>query len=87
MVQSYTPTTTLKNGLRPTLNVNYLTSKDDNANGYERQTIIPGLEYHFTKNTFLLWAEYQFDQGNDQYKQDHYDNRDNQFSAGIRYYF
>ncbi|WP_112480955.1 porin [Vibrio variabilis] len=76
-----------ENGLRPTLNVNYLTSKDDNGNGYERQTIIPGLEYHFTKNTFLLWAEYQFDQGNDQYVQDHYDNRDNQFSAGIRYYF
>ncbi|PMG62585.1 porin [Vibrio splendidus] len=76
-----------ENGLRPTFNVNYLTDTDDNANGYERQLIIPGLEYHFKKNKFLVWTEYQFDNGKDSYNGVKYENNDDQFAAGIRYYF
>ncbi|MDB2385900.1 porin [Shewanella sp.] len=74
-------------GLRPTFNINYLTDTGHHANGYKRQRIIPGLEYHFSKNTFLVWAEYQFDNGNDRSAGSHYQTNDNQFAAGIRYYF
>ena len=76
-----------ENGLRPTFNVNYLMDTDDNANGYDRQLIIPGLEYHFKKNKFLVWTEYQFDNGNDKSVGNRYENSDDQFAAGIRYYF
>ncbi len=81
-----------ENGFRPTFNVNYLADTDGRADGYERMTFIPGAEYHFEKNKFLLWAEYQFDQGNDKEVKAAagkatYENRDNQFSAGVRYYF
>ncbi|MDN3682901.1 porin [Vibrio tapetis subsp. quintayensis] len=77
----------LDGGFRPTFNVNYMSDTDGRANGYERLTLIPGVEYHFSKNTFIVWAEYQFDQGSDKFEAAKYQNRDDQFSAGIRYYF
>ena len=75
------------NGLRPTLNYNYMEDHGDETQGYERNLLIPGLEYHFQKNKFLVWTEYQFDLGKDQYDGSKFENRDDQFAAGIRYYF
>ena len=75
------------NGLRPTLNYNYMEDRGDETQGYERNLLIPGLEYHFQKNKFLVWTEYQFDLGKDQYDGSKFENRDDQFAAGIRYYF
>ncbi|CAK2093180.1 putative porin [Vibrio crassostreae] len=75
------------NGLRPTLNYNYFESRDTDVD-YTRHLLAPGLEYHFTRNTFLLWAEYQIDMGKDQLISDYkFDTADNQFAAGLRYYF
>ncbi|MDN3715420.1 porin [Vibrio breoganii] len=76
-----------ENGLRPTLNYNYMEDRGDETNGYERNLLIPGLEYHFVENKFLVWTEYQFDLGNDQLKGTEFVNRDDQWAAGIRYYF
>lgn len=76
-----------ENGLRPTINYNYLKDRGDETNGFERNLLIPGVEYHFKKNKFLVWTEYQFDLGNDQYDGNKFENRDDQFAAGIRYYF
>lgn len=75
--------------LRSTFNVNYLSDRDGKSNDYHRETYIPGLEYHFERNTLIVWAEYQIDKGCDQWdeKSNRYQNRDDQFSAGIRYYF
>lgn len=75
------------NGLRPTLNYNFMQDRSDETKGYKRNLIIPGLEYHFKKNIFLVWTEYQFDFGKDRYDGGKFENRDNQFAAGIRYYF
>ncbi len=75
------------NGFRATFNANYMTETDGRASGYERKTFTPGVEYHFTKNTFLLWAEYQFDEGTDKLSGSEFTNADDKFSAGIRYYF
>ncbi|PSW10905.1 porin [Photobacterium rosenbergii] len=75
------------NGFRATFNANYMTETDGRAEGYERKTFTPGVEYHFTKNTFLLWAEYQFDEGKDKWNGSEFVNSDDKFSAGIRYYF
>ncbi|WP_413112170.1 porin [Thaumasiovibrio sp. DFM-14] len=74
-----------QSGLRPTLNINYLTDTDGRAEAYERQLIIPGIEYHLEKNTLFVWAEYQFDKGSD--KGSANQNADNQFAAGVRYIF
>ncbi|GAL14591.1 outer membrane porin putative [Vibrio astriarenae] len=75
------------NGFRPTINYNYFESRDTNVD-YTRHLLAPGLEYHFTRNTFLLWAEYQIDMGSDQLVSDfEFDTADNQFAAGLRYYF
>ncbi|MBW3695355.1 porin [Vibrio sp. T187] len=76
-----------ENGLRPTFNYNYLEDRGNEANGFERHLIIPGVEYHFKKDKFLVWTEYQFDIGNDQLATNSFENRDDQFAAGIRYYF
>ncbi|MGR5252062.1 porin [Vibrio astriarenae] len=76
------------NGIRPTFIYNYMEERGDNfANGYERQLIVPGVEYHFQKNKFLVWTEYQFDLGKDKLVGNKFENRDDQFAAGIRYYF
>jgi predicted porin len=77
------------NGLRPTLNYNYLEERGNLTEGYQRNLIIPGMEYHFQKNKFLVWTEYQFDLGNDSLNtaESKFDNRDDQFAAGVRYYF
>ena len=74
---------------RTTFNYNNMNARDDKANGYRRETYTPGLEYHFVRNTYVLWTEYQFDSGNDKWngKEGHYERRGNQMSAGIRYYF
>ncbi|MCW8336726.1 porin, partial [Vibrio sp. DBSS07] len=76
-----------ENGFRPTFNYNYLTDTDGNANGYERQYVVPGLEYHFQTNKLLVWTEYQFDLGNEKAVGNSFENNDDQFAAGIRYYF
>lgn len=75
------------NGLRPTLNYNYMEDRGDEKTGYERNLIIPGVEYHFKKNKFLVWTEYQIDLGKDKFKGSEFVNSDDQFAAGIRYYF
>ncbi|USD66154.1 porin [Vibrio sp. SCSIO 43136] len=77
----------LENGLRPTLNYNYLSDRNNETNGYERNLLIPGLEYHFLKDKFLVWTEYQVDLGKDKYENNKYENHDDQFAAGLRYYF
>ncbi|GAL26597.1 outer membrane porin putative [Vibrio variabilis] len=76
-----------ENGLRPTFIYNYLTDRGNDANGFERQLIVPGLEYHFQTNKFLVWTEYQFDLGKDKLVGSSFENREDQFAAGIRYYF
>ncbi|WP_210473082.1 porin [Vibrio crassostreae] len=76
-----------ENGLRPTLNYNYMEDRDNETQGYVRNLLIPGVEYHFQKNKFLVWTEYQFDLGKDQLVGNKFENRDDQFAAGIRYYF
>ncbi|MGL4475193.1 MAG: porin [Shewanella sp.] len=76
-----------ESGFRATLNLNYLADTDDRSQGYERKTIIPGLEYHFDKNKLVAWAEYQFDLGSDQWDANQYQNSDDQFALGMRYYF
>ena len=75
--------------IRPTFNFNYLSDRDDKANGYRRKTFTPGMEYHFVKNSLILWAEYQIDRGTDKWSRDaeKYQSRDNQLSAGLRYMF
>ncbi|WP_313071214.1 porin [Atlantibacter hermannii] len=74
-------------GFRPTFNYNYMKDRSDETSGYKRILIIPGLEYHFRKDKFLIWAEYQIDQGSDRYNGSKFENRDNQLAAGLRYYF
>ncbi|HFV9295511.1 TPA: porin [Serratia fonticola] len=76
-----------ESGWRPTLNLNSLKDTDGKANGYERKLAILGLEYHFKKDKFLVWTEYQFDQGNDLFNVAQYENSGNQFASGVRYYF
>lgn len=76
-----------ENGLRPTFIYNYMEDRNNESNGYERQLIVPGVEYHFQKNKFLVWTEYQFDLGKDKLVGNKFENRDDQFAAGIRYYF
>ncbi|EKA7398766.1 porin [Vibrio parahaemolyticus] len=75
------------NGLRPTLNYNYMKDRSDDSQSFERNLLIPGVEYHFKKNKFLVWTEYQIDLGNDQFDGSKFKNRDDQFAAGVRYYF
>lgn len=76
-----------ENGLRPTFIYNYMEDRGNETNGFERNLIIPGVEYHFVKNKFLVWSEYQFDLGKDKLVGNTFENRDDQFAAGIRYYF
>lgn len=76
-----------ENGLRPTLIYNYMEDRGNETNGYERNLLVPGLEYHFTKNKFLVWTEYQIDLGKDELVGNQFENRDDQWAAGIRYYF
>ncbi|MFM2625858.1 porin [Vibrio owensii] len=75
------------NGLRPTLNYNYFENRDGDFD-YTRHLVAPGLEYHFKRNTLLLWTEYQIDLGDDQLAAaGQYVNAENQVAAGLRYYF
>ncbi len=77
-----------ENGLRPTFIYNYMEGRGDETDNYERQLVIPGVEYHFQKNKFLVWTEYQIDLEKDKHVTGNkFENRDDQFAAGIRYYF
>lgn len=77
-----------QNGWRPTFNYNYFEERGNQTEGYERNLVIPGVEYHFVKNKFLVWTEYQFDLGKDKRTAANgWTDSEDQFAAGIRYYF
>ncbi|QEM81191.1 porin [Halomonas binhaiensis] len=74
------------NGWRPTFNFNWLGDTGERSHGYHRLTYIYGLEYHFTKDKFLVWGEYQDNHGNN-WDGLGYRNGEDEWSLGIRYYF
>lgn len=74
------------NGLRPTFNYNWLSDADDRSEGYRRLTYIYGLEYHFVRDEFLVWSEYQDNHGT-AWDSSRYTATNDEWTLGIRYYF
>lgn len=75
-----------ENGLRPTFNYNWLEDTDGRSGGEKRHTYIYGLEYHFSREKFLIWGEYQDNHGTT-WSGSSYEDSDDEWTAGIRYYF
>lgn len=73
-------------GIRPTFNYNWLEDTDGRSGGEKRHTYIYGLEYHFERDKFLVWAEYQNNHGTS-WTGSGYEDSDDEWTAGIRYYF
>ena len=78
------------NNINLTFNFNMLHDYNDfRAKGYRILTYIPGIEYHFIKDTFFAWFEYQRDNGRDVFDSasQSYVRRDDQLAVGFRYVF
>lgn len=74
------------NGLRPNFNFNWLGDAGEKSEGYRRLTYIYGLEYHFERDRFLVWSEYQDNHGNGWNGQG-YEDAEDEWTLGVRYYF
>ncbi|WP_158294532.1 porin [Halomonas urmiana] len=77
------------NGLRPNVNFNWLDDTGEDSEGYRRLTYSFGLEYHFIRDRFLVWSDYQINHGSNGWdsQERHYGDADSEWALGIRYDF